>query len=52
MSLICLLGRHKVTIASVARRRGGGHKGLCGTCATPLERDDNGKWREAPLLYH
>jgi len=50
MSLLCLLGRHTISIASISRRPEGGHKGFCEACALPLERDDKGRWREtAPL---
>jgi len=50
MSLLCLLGRHKVSVASISRRHGGGHEGLCEACALPLEREDDGRWREARPL--
>lgn len=51
MSLLCILGRHKPSLASIAQRSGGGHKCLCEACAMPLERDGKGKWREATPLY-
>jgi len=51
MSLLCLLGRHHVSVSSIARRTGGGLKGICESCALPLERDDKGRWREAMPLY-
>jgi len=51
MSLMCLLGRHKPSLASISHRSGGGHKCLCEACALPLERDHRGKWREAKPLY-
>jgi len=51
MSLLCILGRHRPSLASIAFRSGGGHKCLCEACAMPLERDGKGKWREATPLY-
>jgi len=51
MSLLCLLGRHTPSLASIAYNSGGGLKAICGACAMPLERDGTGKWREAKPLY-
>lgn len=49
MSIACLLGLHRPSIASIARRPGG-YAALCEGCARPLERTQEGRWgASAPL---
>lgn len=51
MSILCFLGRHKPSQASMARGRDGRYVALCETCACPLERDESLSWRaSAPLV--
>jgi len=49
MSLLCLFGRHRPSLHSVARSRNG-YSALCEACARPLERGGDTPWRaSAPL---
>lgn len=49
MSLLCLFGVHRPSLSSVARSPIG-FRGLCDSCARPLERTPEGKWQaSAPL---
>jgi hypothetical protein len=50
MSLFCFFGRHTPSIASINRRKAGGHSALCEVCACPLERDEKSRWRVAEAL--
>ncbi len=50
MSLTCLFGAHRPSLASVAKRRGG-LVGLCERCARPLAKSEDGKWRAEEPLY-
>lgn len=50
MSLLCLFGAHRPSLASVARR--GDHLvGLCEQCARPLTKSGQSKWQAAEPLY-
>jgi hypothetical protein len=50
MSLLCLFGVHRPSVASVARR--GDHLvGLCEQCARPLTKTAQSKWEAAEPLY-
>ena len=50
MSLLCLFGAHRPSVASVARR--GDHLvGICEHCARPLTRSVQSKWEAAEPLY-
>jgi hypothetical protein len=50
MTLFCFFGRHKPSIASINRRKAGGHSALCEMCGCPLERDDDRRWRASDGL--
>jgi hypothetical protein len=50
MSLFCFFGRHKPSIASINRRKAGGHSALCEACGLPLERGENSRWRVTDAL--
>jgi hypothetical protein len=50
MKLACLLGMHRPSISSIAKKRGG-LTGLCEGCARPLERQDSGRWIASEALY-
>ena len=50
MSLLCLFGAHRPSLASLARR--GDHLvGLCENCARPLTKTATSKWEAAEPLY-
>jgi hypothetical protein len=49
MSLLCLIGRHKVSLASVMRKRAG-FVGICERCDRPLERAQAGSWTASDPL--
>ncbi|HEX8585398.1 MAG TPA: hypothetical protein VF680_13445 [Allosphingosinicella sp.] len=49
MSLFCTFGRHRPSLASVARKPG--HLvGICEECGQPLIKNEAGKWAAAPPL--
>jgi hypothetical protein len=50
MSIRCLLGIHRVSLSSIARKNGQ-YVGLCESCARPLERSGDGRWTAADPLY-
>ena len=50
MSLLCLFGAHRPSLASVARR-GGNLVGLCENCARPLTKNAQSKRQAAEPLY-
>jgi hypothetical protein len=50
MSLLCLLNRHKVTLASIMPRRGAGYVGICERCSRPLERQQDRSWTASDPL--
>jgi hypothetical protein len=50
MSLSCLIGIHRPSLASIVRRNRG-YGGLCESCARPLEREENGRWTASDALY-
>ena len=43
MSLRCLFGLHRPSVASMTRRQAG-YVALCEHCARPLERAADGRW--------
>ena len=49
MSILCLLNRHKVTLASIMPRRGG-FVGICERCSRPLERQADRSWTASDPL--
>ena len=50
MSITCLFGMHRPSLASIIRRNRG-YGGLCESCARPLERSENGRWVASSPLY-
>ncbi len=53
MSLLCYVGRHTPSLASIARGKRGGYAALCQSCGVPLERDDGASWHAAaPMGGH
>ncbi|HEY0115531.1 MAG TPA: hypothetical protein VGB54_07400 [Allosphingosinicella sp.] len=49
MSLKCLFGVHRPSLASIGRK-GRGYVAYCDACARPLERSEGGRWEpSAPL---
>ena len=49
MSISCILGFHRPSLASIMRR----HQqlvGICEHCARPLVKNEAGKWTGAPPL--
>ena len=49
MSMRCLFGLHRPSVASIARRPGG-FVGLCESCGRSLERSEGAAWTEAMPL--
>ncbi|MGE5722564.1 MAG: hypothetical protein ACM3YM_08890 [Sphingomonadales bacterium] len=50
MSLSCLFGIHRPSVASMTRRHGR-YAAICESCARPLERQENGRWVASEALY-
>ena len=49
MSLACVIGRHRPSLVSIARR-GAKLDALCDSCGLPLCKDERGRWVPAPPL--
>jgi hypothetical protein len=50
MSIRCLLGIHRPSLSSIARKNGQ-YVALCEGCARPLERAQEGRWLATEPLY-
>ena len=49
MSIACLFGHHRPSLQSITRRQGG-YVAFCESCARPLERSAEGRWRASEPL--
>jgi len=49
MSIACLFGHHRPSLQSITRRQGG-YAAICESCARPLERSAEGRWRASEPL--
>jgi hypothetical protein len=49
MSIACLFGHHRPSLQSITRRQGG-YGAYCESCARPLERSEEGRWRASEPL--
>jgi hypothetical protein len=50
MSIRCLLGLHRPSLASIARKNSH-YVALCENCARPLKRSGDRRWAAAEPLY-
>jgi hypothetical protein len=50
MSIGCLIGQHRPSLSSIARRQGG-YVAICEHCARPLEKRANGRWAASKPVY-
>jgi hypothetical protein len=44
MSFLCIIGRHKPSIVSIARGKNGEYVALCDACGVPLARSTDNRW--------